>query len=68
MCIALLLRVSVGFVLARKEEEEGGYDAPPLLCFETNNNMGGTMCFCHFLLHEQNKTQGDLLPSLLLPL
>jgi hypothetical protein len=38
MCIALL-RVSVGFVPARKEEEEGGYDAPSLLCFETNNNM-----------------------------
>jgi hypothetical protein len=42
MCIALL-RVSVGFVPARKEEEEGGYDAPSLLCFETNNNMASTM-------------------------
>ncbi len=35
----------------QEKEKEGAYDAPPLLCFETNN-MGGKVCFQHFLLHE----------------
>jgi hypothetical protein len=36
----------------QEKEKEGAYDAPPLLCFETNNDMVGMVCSQHFLLHE----------------
>jgi hypothetical protein len=29
----------------QEKEKEGAYNAPPLLWFETNNNMGSIVCF-----------------------
>jgi hypothetical protein len=52
----------------QEKDEEGGCDALPLLCLETNDNMGGMVCLLHLLLHEQNKIKGDWFPPLLLPL
>jgi len=46
----------------QKKEEEGGYNALPLLCIETNNNMESMVCSRHFILYEQNKIQRELLP------
>jgi hypothetical protein len=58
----MLLSPKYWLVLYLQEKQEGGgCNALPLLCIETNN-MGGMVCSQHFILHEQNKIQRELLP------
>jgi hypothetical protein len=53
-------KILVGFVPTKKGGEKG-CNAFPLLRVETNN-MKGMVCFQHFILHEHNKIQRELLP------
>jgi hypothetical protein len=51
-----------------EKEEEGGYDAPPLIFLWSKRQHGGHDVLPPFLATWKNKTHKDLLPPLLLPL